>query len=224
MSQRKAIYWQRELATQEQLWQSQKEQYQISKAQIELINQKCHDLKHQIAALRTIHNEQQREASIREVEEAVMIYDAVIQTGNEVLDTVLTSKSLICEREAIKLTCMADGSQLGFLNPVDLYAIFGNALDNAIESVHNLSDPEKRVIAVTVFNRGKLTILQIENYYDQVLQFQDGLPKSNEGNDAYHGFGIKSIRRTAEKYNGSVAIHTEDNIFALSIVFPIPVE
>lgn len=222
VSQRRAVYWQRELAIQEQLWQSQKEQYQISKTQIEMINHKCHDLKHQIAALRTIHNEQQREASLREVERAAMIYDAAVQTGNEVLDTVLTEKSLTCEQKEIMWTCMADGSQLDFLDPVDLYAIFGNALDNAIEGVQELQEPEKRVISVTVFNRGNLVILQIENYYGHELQFQDGLPRSSKGDDAYHGFGIKSIRRTVEKYNGSVSIHTEDNIFVLSIVFPVP--
>lgn len=221
-SQRKAIYWQTELALQAQLWQSQKEQYQLSRENIEIINRKCHDLKHQVAALRTIRNEQQREASLNEIEQAVMIYDAAIQTGNEVLDTVLTEKSLACEQKGIKWTCMADGSQLGFLDPVDLYAIFGNALDNAIEGVQNLREPEKRVIAVTVFNRGKLAILQIENYYDQDLRFEDGLPQSSKGDTANHGFGMKSIRRTAEKYNGSISIHTEDQIFILSIVFPVP--
>ena len=222
VSHRKALHWQRELAAQEQLWRSQKEQYQISKAQIELINHKYHDLKHQIAALRTVRSEERRDASLREVEQAATIYDAAAQTGNEVLDVVLTEKSLLCEKKNIHWTCMADGSRLNFLDPVDLYAIFGNALDNAIEGVEELREPEKRVIAVTVFNRDKLAVLQIENYYDRQLQFQDGLPRSSKGNDAYHGFGMKSIRRTVEKYNGSLSVQTEGNIFVLSIVFPIP--
>lgn len=221
-SQRKAIYWQRELAVQEQLWQSQKEQYQLSRENIDLINEKCHDLKHQVAALRTIRDESQREASLREIERSVMIYDAAVQTGNEALDTVLTEKSLTCEHRDIKWTCMADGSRLAFLDPVDLYAVFGNALDNAIEGVQALRDPEQRVIAVTVFNRGSLAILQIENYYDGELQLQDGLPQSTKGDDANHGFGMKSIRRVVEKYGGSLTIHTEDHIFILSIVLPVP--
>lgn len=221
-SQRKAIYWQTELALHDQIWQSQKEQYQLSREKIEIINRKCHDLKHQVAALRMIHNEQQRETSLREIEQAVMIYDTAIQTGNEVLDTVLTEKSLSCETKGIQWTCMADGSQLSFLDPIDLYAIFGNALDNAIEGVQDLPDLEKRVIAVTVFNRGKLAILQIENYYDQHLRFEDGLPQSSKGDAANHGFGMKSIRKTVEKYGGSLSIHTEDHIFILSIVFPLP--
>ena len=222
VTQRRMIALQRDMAAQEQLWESQREQYQISKTQIDLINQKCHDLKHQIAALRTVHSESQREVSLREAERAVMIYDSSIRTGNEVLDTVLTEKSLLCEKDRIQWTCMADGSRLNFLHPVDLYAIFGNALDNAIESARKLKDPEKRVIAVTVFHRGELAVLQIENYYEGILRFQDGLPVSGKGDDAYHGFGMKSIRRTVEKYDGSIAVHTEDQIFILSIVFPLP--
>ena len=222
VAQRRMIALQRDIAIQEQLWENQREQYRISRTQIDLINQKCHDLKHQIAALRTVHSEAQREESLREAEQAVMIYDSSIRTGNDVLDTVLTEKSLICEKERIQWTCMADGSRLNFLNPVDLYAIFGNALDNAIESVRNLQEPEKRVIAVTVFHRGGLAVLQIENYYDGTLRFQDGLPLSEKGDDAYHGFGMKSIRRTVEKYDGSIAVRTEDQIFILSVVFPLP--
>ena len=80
------------------------------------------------------------------------------------------------------------------------------------------------MIAVTVFNRGELSILQIENYYEGLLDFQNGLPRSSKGNDDYHGFGIRSIRRTVEKYNGSVDINTEDHIFILSIVLPVPDE
>lgn len=221
-SQKKEIYWRTELAVQEQLWQSQKEQYQLSRDTIEIINQKCHDLKHQVEALRTVCSEQQREASLREIERAVMLYDAAIQTGNQALDTVLTEKSLACEHKRIQWTCMADGRTLTFLDPVDLYAIFGNALDNAIEGVQEISEPEKRIISVTVFTRDRLTILQIENYYEQELHFQDGLPLSTKGDDTAHGFGMKSIRRIVEKYNGSLSVHTEDHIFVLNVVFPLP--
>ncbi len=222
VSHRKALRIQREFDVQKQIWHSKQEQYKVSKSQIEIINQKCHDLKHQIAALRTIHNERQWEASVMEVERAANIYDASIRTGNEVLDVVLTEKSLLCEEKQIQWTCMADGSKLEFLDPVDLYTIMGNALDNAIEGVEELDEPEKRVISVNVYSKNNLVIMQVENYFDRDLQFDEGLPKSSKGDDNYHGYGMKSIRSTAEKYNGSVSIKTEDKIFILSIVFPIP--
>lgn len=67
---------QEELAVQRQLQQKQKEQYELSRENIALINRKCHDLKHQVAALRTVRDETEREASLQEIERSVMIYDS----------------------------------------------------------------------------------------------------------------------------------------------------
>ena len=55
-------------------------------------------------------------------------------TGNHALDVILTEKSLICKQKEIKLTCMADGKQLAFMQTTDLYSIFGNLLNNSIEA------------------------------------------------------------------------------------------
>lgn len=221
VSQRKRSRLKDELALQQQLWHMQKEQYELSKENIALINRKCHDLKHQVAALRTVRDERQRDASLREIEDSVMIYDSIVKTGNEVLDTVLTEKSLLCEREHITMTCVADGSRLGFLDAVDLYTIFGNALDNAIECALSLAEPEKRVIAVTVYTRSNLLLIQLENYYERPLDFEGGLPATTKEQSGYHGFGMRSIRYTAEKYGGIMTVHTEDNLFILRVSIPM---
>ena len=138
------------------------------------------------------------------------------------LDTVLTEKSLYCEAHQINLTCVADGRPLAFLDSTDIYTIFGNALDNAIESVIQLPDPEKRVIAVSVWARGGLLLFQFENYYEQSLTFEDGLPVTTKENNGYHGFGIKNIRYAAKKYGGQLFINTERNLFLLRVTIPIP--
>ena len=175
-----------ELETQRQLWMQRRDQYELSKRNIDLINQKCHDLKHQVAVLRTIDREDVRETWLQEIEKSVMIYDCAVKTGNEVLDTVLTEKSLLCEQQGITWTCMADGRRLDFMNAVDLYSILGNALDNAIESVRSIEDPARRVIAVTLHGKEGLVILQVENYYQGPLTFQDGLPATQKAGE-YHG-------------------------------------
>lgn len=221
VSQRKRSRLKDELELQQQLWHMQKEQYELSKENIALINRKCHDLKHQVAALRTVRDEGLRDASLREIEDSVMIYDSIVKTGNEVLDTVLTEKSLLCEREHITMTCVADGSKLGFLDAVDLYTIFGNALDNAIECALSLTEPEKRVIAVTVYTRSNLLLIQLENYYEHPVDFEGGLPATTKEQSGYHGFGMKSIRYTAEKYGGIMTVHTQDNLFILRVSIPM---
>lgn len=220
VSQSREVQLQAELKVQQALWEKEKEQYQLSRATIEVINRKCHDLKHQLAALRHC-SELQREESLREIEQAALIYDAVVQTGNEVLDTVLTEKSLVCEHRNIQWTCMADGRGLAGMNPVDLYALVGNALDNAIESVQQLQDPAKRVIGVTLFRRDGLSVLRVENYCETPPLFRDGLPVTTKQDRTVHGFGMKSMRQTAEKYGGSLSVQVEDHVFVLCVVLPV---
>lgn len=65
------------------------------------------------------------------------------KTGNKVLDTVLTTKSLYCNKHGIIFTCVADGTLLDFMDVMDICSIFGNALDNAIECEMKIPEKEK---------------------------------------------------------------------------------
>lgn len=220
--QQKRLTLQHELDVQQQLWLQQKAQYEMSAENVELINRKCHDLKYQIAALKQISDQTQREESIHSLEQAVMIYDSVVKTGNHILDTVLTEKSLLCEARGITLTCVADGACLEFMDAVDIYTIFGNALDNAIESVSKLGDPEQRIITVTVFSRVDMVFLQLENYCSPQPAYDGDLPGTSKEEDVgYHGFGLKSIRYTAEKYGGFLTVQNDDEIFLFRVTIPL---
>lgn len=205
------------------LWEWQQEQYRVSQENISLINRKCHDLKYQMAALRTLEDGKERDAQLKELEEAVMIYDSAIRTGNAALDTVLTEKSLHCEANQIKLVCMADAAALEFMGNVDLYTIFGNALDNAMEYLMKLKETDKRIIKVTVFREKEFVVIRVKNPCEDDMTFVDGLPqttKDGAGGKGYHGFGLKSIRYTVEKYGGQMHCQRAKGAFELQIMLP----
>ncbi|MDO4491480.1 MAG: ATP-binding protein [Lachnospiraceae bacterium] len=216
----KKIYVENELNTERQIWQMQKSQYELSKVNIDVINQKCHDLKHQLQALRSISDDASRETVLKELEESVLIYDAAVKTGNKALDTILTERSLQCERLGIKWTCMADASRMSFINTIDLYTIMGNVLDNAIESVSTVSQKERRVITVNAHCKEDLAIIRVSNYYEHEIIMKNGIPQTTKEDVNYHGFGTKGIIKTVEKYNGSVSFHTDQNIFTICIIIP----
>lgn len=220
LQQQRKIKSQSELALQRQMWSLHKTQYEMSRESIEIINRKCHDLKHQVAALKHIQNPERRGEVIDSLQSAVMIYDAALETGNEILDTVLTEKSLICTRHEIALSCIADGKRLAFLDPVDLYTLVGNALDNAIEAVLPLP-PAERLIRLRVQEKAGLVFLRIENPYSGVLELRDGLPITRKEDRQNHGFGLKSIRDVAEKYRGFLNLETEGSLFVLRLSFPL---
>lgn len=208
----------REKQTMEQIISEMEKQQQMTAYNIEVINRKCHDLKHQIGAMRTM-SDAEREKSIAELETAVMIYDSTFQTGNKVLDTVLTEKSLLCEREEISFSCVADASCLAFMETVDVFTLFGNAIDNALECVRQYTVPAQKQVALNVGRKGSLVSVRLENYCDAPLTFEDGLPRSTKGDNNYHGFGTKSIRYIVEKYGGELRMKQADDIFSLDIMF-----
>lgn len=114
--------------------------------------------------------------------------------------------------------------QLVFLEAVDLFSMIGNALDNAEEAVRKLEDHDERAISVCIFSRHGIAILQVENFYEGDLRFVDGLPVTTKGDPNYHGFGLKSIRSTAEKYGGTVSVQAEDGLFLLRVALPVETE
>lgn len=220
VKQQQQIKAQSELALQRQMWSLHRTQYEMSKASIDAINRKCHDLKHQVAALKLVRDPTRREEVIDSLQASVMIYDAVVETGNEILDTVLTEKSLICGRDEIALSVLADGEKLSFLDPVDLYTLVGNAMDNAIEAVQLLPEPE-RLISLRVQERAGMVFLRLQNPYMGNLVMRDGLPVTHKEDAQSHGFGLRSIRDISKKYHGILRFSTEDGQFALTITFPL---
>ena len=220
--QRQQLHTRRELDAIQNILQTQYAQYQQSKEGIDLINRKYHDLKHQIALLRAESDAGKRSAFLDQMEQEIRIYEVQIKTGSSVLDTVLTGKSLSCVQDHIQLTCVADGSLLSFLDVMDICTIFGNALDNAMEHVRSIPQEEKRLIHVTVSARKGFVLLRFENYCQDEPAFADGLPVTTKGNPDYHGYGLKSIRYTAQKYGGSISVRVKDHWFELDVLLPQP--
>lgn len=200
------------------LLRQEKRQYELSKNNVELINKRVHDLKHQMTAL--MSNENLKKEVVNEMASAIEIYDSSIKTGNKVLDTILTEKSLSCSQSKIKLSCLVDGEDLNFISEIDLFTFFGNALDNSIESVIQLPI-EERVITLTSKKKGNAISLVIRNYTknkSEDIKLNESTLKSTK-DEPFHGYGMKSMESICEKYNGNMSFNLEGNIFTVYALF-----
>lgn len=205
------------------MWEQRQMQYAMSKENIDLINRKCHDMKHQIAALaQSENNSIQKKSFVKDVQNMIEVYDSGAGTGNEALDTILMEKSLYCKLHDIEWTCVADGALLSFMDMVDLYTIMGNVLDNAVEGVEKCAPGEWKTIGVRIWKRDLFAVIQVENSYAEQIEFEDGLPKTSKEDKGSHGFGVRSIKAMAEKYGGSIHVNTEEGIFTMTILIPLP--
>lgn len=194
------------------LWQEERKQYELSKKTIDTINIKYHDLKHRLRDMRL------PEEDVKSIKDAVRIYGSRVRTGNEALDVLLTENSLRCSEAGIRLSFTGNGADLGFMQVMDVYSLFGNAVSNAIEAVEKLDDPEKRVIDIVSERRGELVSIHIRNYFNGELRFDGELPlTSKREEEGFHGFGMKSMKQIAEKYGGSLSASAEGDLFTLDI-------
>ena len=193
-----------------------KQQYEISKDTIEMINIKCHDIKYHIRSL--ANSKDIKESDLKELEESVKIYDSKFDTGNQLLNVLLMEKSLYCEQHNINFSCMIDGGNFEFMESGDLYCMFGNLIDNALEAVSKIKDKEKRIINLSARRKGNIIFIEEDNYFVGELVFKDGLPVTSKEDKNYHGFGTKSLRMIVRKYGGELSTTSENNIFHLSII------
>ncbi len=217
-----ALYTAREVSALQNVVDLQYANYRQSQEAIDLVNRKYHDLKHQITALRADLGREKKLACLDQLERDIRVYESRSETGNQVLDAILTAKSARCLEEGIAFTCLADGSALDFMGVAEISALFGNALDNAIEGVEKLSDPEQKMIHLSVSRRQGFLCVRVENRCADGVVTGGELPRTTKADKDSHGYGLKSIRATAEKYGGSVTVRAADGWFTLGILIPIP--
>lgn len=204
------------------LWRKNEQIYELSKTNIDFINMKCHDLRHRIRHARK--RDTMDENELEEIEKAIDIYDSILKTGNQALDIILSEESIFCNKNNIKLLCNIDGTQLKFMNEADLYAIFQNAIHNAIDAVMKVEELDKRVIRLNIKRINNIVSVHIENYAVNAdsIRFENGLPVSESKVKDMHGFGMRSMKMAVEKYGGNIGVDVRDGIFHLNMIIPVP--
>lgn len=203
----------------ERMMRQEARQYAIAQESIDLINMKAHDLKHQVARIRATGTTDDGE--LDDIERVVDRYEDSVNSGNRDLDVVLTQKQLVCRRNGIAMTIIADGDALSFMRPADVAALFGNLVDNAIEHELTIVPASRRSVAVSVRGVGEMTAIRVENTCDRMPRLgADGLPVSSKGDDRYHGFGLRSVRYIVRRYGGTLAVSGEGGLFVVAAMLP----
>lgn len=203
------------------IMEMQYKNYQLSRESIDVVNQKYHDLKYQINLLRSQEDTGKSREYLDQMEHEIKVYETQNKTGNQILDAVLTNKSMVCQKREIELKVIMEGQSLSFMEDMDISALFGNMLDNAIESVSRQKEKEKRLIWLYVSREKQFVRIRTENYCDEKIQFRNGMPVTTKKDKRLHGYGMKSICATVEKYGGSTVACQKDNWFELKILIPV---
>ena len=205
---------QADVVTMERAMAEQERQFELSRSTIDAINRRVHDIRHHVAKLLASEDDgMSGNEVLSEVVREINVYDAAVKTGNASLDVVLTEKGLLCKRDGITLSSVADGTALSFMAAADVYTLVGNALDGAIASVKKVADKSRRSISLNLRSQMGMASLSVEHYFEGEPALVDGMP-------AGEGFGVDTMLAIVERYGGTIVCTADGDVFHTEILIP----
>ena len=132
------------------------------------------------------------------VEDIIEVSDK--RSGDEFLDLVLSSRWHKIKKMDIHMVFEIRKINLNQISKLDLNIIYGNIIDNAIESC---SQCEKRSIKIeTAQINDRYQMIKITNSCHAVNVEDDKFKSMNQDSE-FHGYGLANIQKTVEKYGFS---------------------
>lgn len=144
--------------------------------------------------------------------------DTVIKTGNVMADAVLNTKLNTAAGMSIRTNVKAGVPEGIPLTDVELCAVLGNLLDNALEACERLPESE-RFLRVYIGNLKNQFYLSVQNSAGAVKKSGGKYVTTKSGDS--HGYGIFRIDRLTKKYGGYVNRQNEEGVFATEIMIPL---
>ncbi|MBP3855209.1 MAG: GHKL domain-containing protein [Ruminiclostridium sp.] len=191
---------------------------EIVKSQYEQTRRLRHDMKqHFIVLDRLITNQKYKEAQqlITENYKSISETDVVVDVGNDFVNAILNVKLSEAKSFGICVICSVDKSITG-ISSTDLCSLIGNLLDNAIEAAKQCA-PDNRSIEVNMSSSGKHFKIAVRNSIPEPVLKSNYELLTTKKDKTHHGYGIKTIKFIAEKYNGTTDFYEENSTFISQI-------
>lgn len=215
---RKMFFLRNENMLTQQLLQERESQFKFAKANMEKLHIVAHDLKHQTAILR--EGGAEAEQILDNIDNAVEDYETILITENQTLNVILNEKWHYCQKHSIRMSAIVDPEALRKLGVLEMYTLFGNLLDNAIEATRKLNDKEKRTISLKVAHEKGVSLIDIRNYFSGKIKMKEGAIATSKGDAFSHGYGLKSVKAIIDKYGGDVQTLPDGDVFIVKIIIP----
>lgn len=197
--------------------QTEQSYYQILDQQNTQLMIFAHDAKKHLAAVNALSNDPRIENYVEKLSKELADYTHSCHSGNKLLDVIIHKYTVDCKLRGIRFEYDVKLCNLTQLEDMDLVAILGNLLDNAVAAAEASS--EKWITLNTVCRN---------NYSVIILSNSCNTPPKHNGNNlittkrdtSFHGFGVKSVKSTIRKYQGDLEWSYDDgsNIFTVTVM------
>ncbi len=205
---------------------SVKQKEEIEKQYFDILEQNnkdlkifTHDIKNHLEQISSLTDNKEISSYISKLYGTVNNYSNVALSGNKTLDVIINKYNTLCTNKDIEIIFNVKTANLIDIDNTDLSTILNNALDNAVESAEQCFEKK---ISVDIYTKELFEIIKIQNSCDSVPLTSNKKLLTNKKEKELHGFGVESMVRTIEQYDGMFDWNYDEinKFFEVTIAIP----
>ena len=188
---------------------------------------RVHDFHHHLRAILGMaesQDDQQVSQYIRELLEISYHDIQLCRSGSGIIDAVINCSAAEAAKQGITFRYETDITSPLPIPSVDLCAVLGNQVENALEACSGMPLEESRVVTVEVLQKQGFLLFRVTNSLSGSPFTAEGDLPTRKSDAGIHGMGIKNLRETAEKYSGWLKNTYQDHWFISEALLCIPME
>lgn len=178
-----------------------------------------HDIKNRLLSLMALVKDGKSEKALQIMENNLNWLEEmnsnIINSGNPVVDAILQAKLHVAKGKNISMRISTKLAEEIKIDELELGIVLGNALDNAIEAVEKNTINDKKYISLTLMLTDGRISISVSNPVEEDINTEK--LSTSKSDKEKHGYGIKSIRTIAQKYDGIVSFSCKNKIFNVSV-------
>lgn len=156
-------------------------------------------------------------AYINQIIQSSDLQNSVRICDNNLLNTILYRVKQQCKSSGTSFLTDIRSGCIDFLTEYDMTALFSNLLDNAIDATKNI--PNSFVeLNVTPHSDKKIIITMINSCRKNPFSKNNRLLTTTKKNKLRHGYGMKSIKRVVDKYDGDSRFYFDEENYTFHTV------
>lgn len=202
----------------------QKQQYDYQLQQSAAVRRFKHDLINHIGVLKELMNQKKTEEAKEYIDTIWNIqdeFDLKIHTGDSFLDVIMNYYFYLAEKENIEFVVSGKLTEKMHLEMFDITTLMGNILQNAVEAARKVAVPK---IHVELIEHQKEIFIVVSNSAAESINAKKDFFMTSKKDRANHGFGLKNIIATVERYHGEYYMESieenDETLFKISISIP----
>ncbi len=201
--------------------ESYERQHGLEEAAAAEIQEMKHDMKQHLIYLQELARSGQKEKLLATLEDLIGQSGSIGQlesrTGNLIIDALVNSVWEKTFKKGILLHTKLTVPQVMKIKDEDLGVLLGNAFDNAVEASEYVKGGKGEIWIEITYEKGYLYIL-VRNRYQGKIEHNKENRLVSRKEEAFHGWGIYSIKKIAKRYHGHVELDWEEDVFSLEAI------